>query len=145
MMSKDDEMKKGMRYEVSIASYAECNHPLMMAVGDPTTWAPDGTRSVLPCPICEADASREKLKMMSDSVRFRAVQLLGRLGWTPKMYAFHREAFLAHICGIISMVDDNFDVRGFYQRHMGDSTDLIVTDDWAHDVVKEALDTLERR
>lgn len=143
-MSSEDVEKK-TRYEVAIAVHAECGHPMMMEIGEVTTYAPTGVRRAIPCQICEVASSHEKLKMMSATVRFRAVQLLGRLGWTPKMYAFHREAFLAHVCGIVSMVHDNFDVRGFYERHMGDDTGLLVTDDWAHEVVKEALDSLEER
>lgn len=75
----------------------------------------------------------------------RAQELLGFTRLTPRMYAVRREAFLAHVCGVVHVVIPTFSPYVFYQKHLGMqggsyvTHDELVEDDWARGVIDDAL------
>jgi len=73
-------------------------------------------------------------------VMARARMILEDTARAPKMYANSREAFLAHVCGVVIVVNSGFSPWEFYREHadvfsLGEHVD----DDWAKNVVSDAL------
>ena len=75
----------------------------------------------------------------------RAREVLSKTSSAPRMYASTKEAFLCHVCGIVCVVDEQFDVSVFYEKHLTrygsmftDLTDQ-VDDNWAREVCEDAL------
>lgn len=71
----------------------------------------------------------------------RARSLLEATAKVPAMYATCREAMIARVCGIASVVIDDFNTSEFYMRHIGVNTSVLsrVDDEWAKMVVADAL------
>jgi len=79
------------------------------------------------------------------SIVNRAKSLLEQTGQAPGMYATRREAYVAHVCGIMILLDAEFDVQEFYGKHlekygsMLKGVDKEVTKEWGREVVDDAL------
>jgi hypothetical protein len=75
----------------------------------------------------------------------RAEKLLISTRRTPGMYAMTKESFLNRVASIMEMVDDDFDPRAFYAKHLGTygNTYLHTKDfpdeEWGHVVIDDAL------
>jgi hypothetical protein len=75
----------------------------------------------------------------------RAESLLKQTRQAPGMYATRREAFVAHVCGIMTLLDAEFDVREFYGKHLEKHGSILkgidkeVHEEWGHGVVDDAL------
>lgn len=78
----------------------------------------------------------------------RARLLLTMTHQTPRMYASCREAMVAHICGIVSVVNEGFDPYEFYKRHLGTNGCCYVApegpvdDTWARVAIDDALQAI---
>lgn len=95
----------------------------------------------------EPNARAWYVSNMKDPVE-RARLLLTMTHQTPRMYASCREAMVAHICGIVHVVKDDFDPYEFYKRHLGTNgscyvaPDGPVDDTWARVAIDDALQAL---
>ena len=78
----------------------------------------------------------------------RAAMLLKTIKRNPCVFASCREALLARVCGIVSVVCKTFDSRIFYDKHLrkasGQFIDLAWNFDylWVSQVVKDARRTI---
>jgi hypothetical protein len=82
--------------------------------------------------------------MIMDAV-IRARMILEHTKRAPCMVASCREALMAHVCGVTSVVSEGFNTYEFYGKHIkvrGSAyVDMLdpVDDDWARGVIDDAL------
>lgn len=74
----------------------------------------------------------------------KATSLLTAMCEAPAMYAQTRDAFVACVCGILWMVDDDFDGSAFSEQHLPGSTFHDIADaEWASKVIAHAVKVVE--
>jgi hypothetical protein len=100
--------------------------------------------------ILQENVSKGKINLGTIYIK-RAKELLLRTYEAPQMFASTREAMLAHICGIVSVVDKKFSPRVFYIKHAGTYGNTYcnmqgeVETEWARKTITAALSRLDKR
>lgn len=88
--------------------------------------------------------------MKIEFLRSRVVDVLKSASDAPKMFAYTKEGFVTHVCTVMEMWDDEFDVADFYFRHLSEegadgvrvryeTVTSNFEDEWAQKVVADAM------
>lgn len=75
----------------------------------------------------------------------RAKSYLEATRRAPRMFATTREAMMCHVTSVVCVLVDDFNVQGFWAKHLGTYGNTYVgildvpEDDWAKGVIDDAL------